>query len=88
MEPDGIVWENLNMSAKEKILRCSVILVLMGLFLFLAIITFGIFAGAEASLFADDYGHLTYQDIVNSNDPLKIKSFCIELSITNFSTYT
>ena len=59
----------------------------MGLFLFLAIVTFGIFAGAEASLFADAYGHLTYQDIANSNDPLKVKSFCIELSITNFSKY-
>ena len=59
----------------------------MGLFLFLAIIAFGIFAGAEASLFAHDYGHLTYEDAVNSKNPNKIKSFCIELSITNFSNY-
>ena len=46
MEPDGIVWENLNMSVKEKFLRIALILFLIGLFLFMAIITFGIFAGA------------------------------------------
>ena len=87
MEPDGIVWENLNMSAKEKCVRCTLILFLMILFLVFAIIVFGIFAGSEASLYSDHYGHLRYQDIVNSNDPLKVKSFCIELSVTNISNY-
>ena len=75
------------MSAKQKCVRCTLSLFLLILFLVFAVIVFGIFAGSEASLYSDHYGHLRYQDIVNSNDPLKVKSFCIELSVTNISNY-
>ena len=42
-------------------------------------------AAAEASLYDHSYGHLSHQDIVNTNNPDIIKAYCIVLSFINFN---
>ena len=53
MEPDGIHWENLSISSKEKCLRCTLIIIFLVLFILFSIAIFLIMAGSEASLFED-----------------------------------
>ena len=84
MEPGGIIWENLSVSDKEKLLRCALITFLLIVFLFLTIIVFFIFAAAESSLYKDEHDYLSQEYIFNEGDPQAIRSHCIQLLLSKF----
>lgn len=46
MEPDGIIWENLNVSRRELVVRFIIVLLLLLLFLFVAVAIMFVFAAS------------------------------------------
>lgn len=59
MEPDGVTWENLNLSKTEKFLRCGLVFSVLFLFLFIAVTIIFILVAIESGLYVDEYDDLT-----------------------------
>jgi|LakMenEpi03Aug12_release.lakeMendotaPanAssembly.Ray.scaffolds.fasta_scaffold781260_2 hypothetical protein len=65
-------------------LRCGLVFLVLFLFLFVAITIIFILVAAESGLFVDEYDNLTFQQILMTHSDEALKSYCMELSYTNF----
>jgi hypothetical protein len=77
MEPDGILWENLNQTRQHLIMRCFLIAFLLSVFLFLSINIMFIFAAAESGLYMDEFNGVEDDVIMSLNTTEAIRSHCL-----------
>jgi hypothetical protein len=84
MEPCGIIWENIHLTKTSKIIRMSVMILMMVVLMALSIFLIILLSVMQMSVINSKFKNFDKSQILETDDTFALLSYCVNLSLSEF----